>query len=544
MKFWLRTALAAGVIDLLGVMAPAFAGDSMTRAAENWNDVRLGTGKGVVAMRIVANARVSSVVDGLHYAWIRNIESGREIELKDHAPGYARYSYLVRDVPSGTYELVALGKNLLAKNSKTERVVPLGAVAGQIRVEEGRVTDLGTIYFVRVVNPPNSTAFQWAFDQQEGTLARIRDELPQELRAALDKGTLAWGPAADGLQRPALAERDRARTRLLLDPVLAPDGRLIAGEAFGQLTVRARDGQWFRERLPTQAHVLTTTTLPDGTLVAGASEGRVFFRAPGQGWQASPLPRGSAAPRMMSWHEKLKLVVIADVPGGVEVYRCETAGDPWVQIGALAVPYASGPVQQPFFGAKIGADSLVVVTASQSTNTIGGTPRVDYRINTYAVADGKWSTAPLWSGSTDLVMLRDGRIYGNSIGMGFKQSLLVTDDLGQHWAPQSVPQYVRYLRFHDDKTGFLIQIDSVGSLGRLFYDDQMTETVALNAQKLTHRLWSTHDGGRIWVPGAEVPKDTARLVPLADPGHLLAITVDNVVLGSGDDGKTWVQELP
>ncbi len=536
--------MATAAVGLLYVVSPALAGDSMTRAAENWNDIRLGKGKGVVAMRVVANARVSSAVDGLHIAWIRNVDSGREIELRDYAPGYARYSYLVRDVPIGTYELVALGKNLLAKNSKTERVVPLGAAAGRIRVEEGRITDLGTLYFIRALLPSNSTAFQWAFDQQDGTFTRIRDELPEALRAALDKGTLAWGPAPDGLQRPVLAEREYARTRLVLDPVLSTDGRLIAGEAFGQISIRDRDGQWFREQLPTKAHVLTTMALPDGTLVTGASEGRVFFREPGKGWQPTPLPRGSAAARMISWHEKLKLVVIADVPGGVEVYRAEAAGGPWLTLGSLAVPYGSGPIQQPFFGAKISSDSLAVVTASQSTNTIGGTPRVDYRVNRYAVADGKWHVAPLWSGSTELVMLRDGRIYGNSIGMGFKQSLIITEDLGQHWTPQSVPQYVRYLRFHSDSTGFLIQIDNVGSLGRLFYDDQVMDTLALKAEKLTHRIWSTRDGGQTWTPGAEVPRDTLRLVPLADAGQVLAITVDNIVLGSKDYGKTWVQELP
>jgi hypothetical protein len=500
------------IVHVLGGSAMA-AGST----ADGKYDVKFAPGLGIFAIRVVANRPAGTFFAKLGVLILKNSGTGKEIRVQDSAPDYTSYSMFTAAIPEGIYEIKQFENWSQGLLSITQDV-KVGAAIGTFQVSDGRMSDLGTMAYVRKLYPVNATGYSLAFDQQERATAYSRSLWEPEVIAAIDKGTLGWQPLESQQQRPVLTEEHLSTERGLINPTVDPKGILRSGVAFGQIVTRSADGLWRREKLPTLQPVTATATLIDGTLIAAADEGLIFMRAPGSQWVLNPLAP-TARPAFIGAQEDGGIFVVAEVPEGIAVYHAASAKSAWEETRKFEVKNSPGGRGSHFAGATLTREHLIVSTVST------GFWKPQYTMNSLLLANREW-TSDSMAIYGPISSLPGGGIYSMA-GPNISQAMKVSVDGGRTWEKRGSPNWAAQPVFRTADVGYLIRVDHIP---------------AFNPEKLTNSLWKTLDGGKTWVRHADLPNQSGRLVLLSDEGRLLLQTNNARVLSSTDDGKSWTAE--
>jgi hypothetical protein len=480
-------------------------------------EVKLGPKQGVVAIRVVTNRPAGLFFAKLGVLILKNLTTGKEIRINDSASDYTSFSMFVAAVPEGTYELKQFD-NWSAGLLLVTQDVMVGSAIGTFQVLERRVTDLGTLAYVRRSNPVNSSEYSLAVDETEKATSYSRSLLGPDVSEALDNGALGWQGSAGSRRHPVLTAEDLATERGLINPTVDASGVLRSGVAFGQILTRSADGQWRRDKVPTLEAVTATATLKDGTLIAAADEGLIFIRVPGSEWALKPLaPR--AKPVFIGTEDSGGIFVVAEVPDGVAVYHATNQESPWQETRKFEVKNSPGARGPHFGGATLTRGHLIVTTISW------GFSGRKHTMNSLSFATGEW-IADSTGIYGPISSFPDGGFYSMA-GPNISQAMKVSMDGGRTWETRGSPNWAGQPIFRTYDVGYLIRTDHIP---------------AVNPANLKRSLWKTIDGGRTWVPHSDLPNQSVRVVLLSGEGHLLLETNDGRVLSSMDDGETWTPE--
>jgi hypothetical protein len=510
-----RLLLWVGCIALVHVLGGSAMAAGPT--ADGKYDVKFAPGQGIFAIRVVANRPAGTFYAKLGVLILKNSGTGKEVRVQDSAPDYTSYSMFTAAIPEGTYEIKEF-KNWTQGLFSLTQDVKVGAVIGTFQVSDGRMSDLGTMAYVRKLYPVNATGYSLAFDEQERATAYSRSLWEPEVIAAIDKGTLGWQPLEPQQVRPVLTEEHLSTERGLINPTVDAAGILRGGVAFGQIVTRAADGLWRREKVPTLQPVTATATLTDGTLIVAADEGLIFMRTPGSQWVLKSLAP-TARPAFIGAQEDGGIFVVAEVPEGIAVYHAASAKSAWEETRKFELNNSPGGRGSHFAGATFTREHLIVLTVSS------GFWKPQYTMNSLLLASREW-TSDSMAIYGPVSSFPGGGIYSMA-GPSISQAMKVSVDGGRTWEKRGSPNWAAQPVFRTADVGYLIRVDHIP---------------AFNPEKLTNSLWKTLDGGMTWVRHADLPNQSGRVVLLSGDGHLLLQTNNARVLSSTDDGKSWTAE--
>jgi hypothetical protein len=506
--------LLAGLSIAHGLYAaPAASAEHSTKY-----DVRLVPGQGIVALRVVANRPVGGFFAKLGVLIVKNQQTGKTFRVRDNAPSYASFSMFVAALPEGTYEMDtfenAAGGGWISITQDSE----VGPTAGSFQIGGGRITDLGTMAYVKNIDPSDVREYKLAFDEQERATAYSRALWAEPIVVALDKGLLGWQPASPG-QRPPLKPEQLAGERNLVDPSADANGVLRYGAPFGQILSRTTDGRWSREKLPTLHQISDVATLKDGTIIAAADEGLIFVRAPGGAWVLKPVA-ASARPEFVRAQESGGIFLVAELADAAVVYHAANVTSTWDEIRRIPLGDLQHLPRTHIKGAILNSDQFFVTTVKY------GFVRPDHTVSALTLATQQWTSNPVPFGAGIISPLPGGGIYG-MFGRWIDQSLGVSLDNGRTWDKRGSPNHANQPVFRSSELGYLTTIDRV---------------LKPDGSRFTASLWKTLDGGRSWQRHADIPDQSSQLVLLPGEGHLLLQTSTSEAYSTVDDGKTWARE--
>lgn len=474
---------------------------------------------------------------------LRNVQGGSELALRAH-PIHGPGSFGLW-LPEGEYEVPQL---LRADGQKYK----------SIRVERGRITDLGAVVNLQL------GAYEFF------TVAMDHPEARADLKAALGdlqphlRGTepLAWstptlpkvqtitapltglGLVADLLMqyqrhvnKPPLqkqlkdAKSVEEAYRLALtavppqtdEPGIDSAGTLYFGAELGQIRTRKRSGEWANVDTGT-LHAITAVEVDGNRLLAGTSDGTIRVSDDG----------GAV------WR---RLVTVDATSAVVDIDR---VGDRWIVITASTVPLPMAPhvhnvKRWKVYGATTSTladlkslreakseDPVTVVwgmsvrgqPGDNSSYYLNGLTEVA-KLN---LATMQWTTLnPPQSGVSRLSVGRDGRTLSAFLGKGVFSKLNVSTDGGETWRPFDTPPYPGYdVHFESPSDGHAARI-STGAFSITFE--------FMKYDPVTGR----------WVKTHEAPAGCSRLLLDADNRQRFCVTSGGSVLDHA--GNQWKVEF-
>lgn len=502
--------LAALIVGALLSCQRALAGPTSPPPSDDLFRIRLSpdAASGVVAARVVANRWPQEFFGRLGHLRLRNVSTDKEFTLQDRAPPYFEEQLYVGELPAGVYELRAFENFYYGgRVSGSQKIAVSGS--GQFHVSAGRLTDLGTIVFLRPLF--ESREYKLALEAGERAITRVQPLIDSATGdALLSGGALSWDADRAALEAVRLSPAQRQLTQDLdRQGFLTATGAVMFGEAFGQLVVRDAAGHWGSQQLPTIAPITSVAESKDGVVAAGSTEGGLWLRARnGSSWEARWLPRADAVVRHLAFDGTGRLLAIAETPGCLHVYSMESGDTPWrdaYQLPVTKVPRKMGAL---FRSAFIANDEVRIFTV-QGTVWYGGPAIVSL-----SLSDGRSDTSAIYS-MRHAGAAPDGTLYAIS-GLAFSETLKVSTDAVTWESRGASPGSALNIVFRSADEGYLIGKGPA--------------------------LWKTTDSGRTWQRWSDVPLGSARLILLAPSTEMLLLTRDGLTLHTGDGGKTWQEE--
>ncbi|HEX6396733.1 MAG TPA: hypothetical protein VFZ95_04870, partial [Steroidobacteraceae bacterium] len=158
--------------------------------------VKLERGDGMVMLRLIQTDYVASYLPAWERFHFHDASSGKKFEVIDpYGPGHN--TFFVASVPPGEYVADRVSK---AKSDGS--VLPGHETWGEadffpeggwrFRVERGRLTNLGTVFFIRPYNQAKNKMFRWAQFPDETLPARSQYLFESRDRPALLAQPVGW----------------------------------------------------------------------------------------------------------------------------------------------------------------------------------------------------------------------------------------------------------------------------------------------------------------------------------------------------------------
>lgn len=490
------------------------------RASREPQAVNLRANEGIVLLKVASNRNVDTFFAKWQTLQIRDASSGETYTLSDRSPPHAAYSQYVGSVPPGKYTLEKFDNQAHGAIVITVRA-GLGAQYGRFEVAAGRVTDLGSLVFLRNYYPVDSSTYRVAFTRVAAESAHALAGLDPAIAKAADQGVLGWLPESANEQRMALDKTKEAPSLFLNDPKLGDDGSLLVGEALGHIGKRAADGRWSWLDTGTINTILALQTFADGSLLAGSEQSQLLRWTPGSGqWQALPLPLQDASIRFLAAHPARGQLLVAQDRRHIIVLATASLDRPqWKELYRVPLELFTNPLMDTRMQAFLAGDKLYIAALSAQF-----TPKADFHV--LDLKAGTWSHRPIDLYSGAYGGLPDGSVFSMS-GPNISQAFRVSHDDGQTWEKRESPNWAGQPVFRDERNGYFVRIE---------------EIAMFDAEKNTNSVWKTGDAGRSWQKLGASPNLSARLIPLARPGQLLLVTYNGKLYRSDDDGANWVLE--
>lgn len=487
--------------------------------------------QGVVAFKVVTPLR--RTVEGVS---VKNLDTGEVSTLEPTLKLGGQGVRLMRTLPAGTYELVAMDARAVLDMGGMKMVkslhVPLDGVSRRFLVGASQLTDLGTMAIVPLsAQAKDLLAVQsWAVlreDQPVGGrdwLAQVRPALAQALGGAKDLGWLS--PVADdGGRRQALLSALRAQGEVASDPATDARGRYVAGADLG--VVMRWDGstaQPERRAVNVLQPLGAVAPLADGRVLVAGDEGYSSVMDPASG-AIKVLPEPGNRVSVVMWAGQAadgQIYLVNRTLDGAEVLQADPVTLQWRVIRRMGrgfddkgapvarsqdwVNFASLGQSRPW---AVGTRThLVIYTAEPHALHV-----LHFPSRSWAVLPGAVNAVALARGGDDVLVARDAMPNSH-----------VSFDHGQHW--QKIDSFMNQVTpvFADPKLGYLMARSAMENLNT------------------PPKLYKTTDGGLTWQADGAVPLPfnwDARLLWDSGRRRLGYLADDGRLLWRSADGQAW-----
>ncbi|MBS1197687.1 MAG: hypothetical protein H6R18_1472 [Proteobacteria bacterium] len=506
------------------------------RAAIEPQAIKFAPKEGVLIVKASSNRNIGTFFEKWQELTVFNQSTGEKHSIINRSPPYAGYSLYVGALPAGTYFLSRFGSSAhgyISINSWAD----LGPKHGRFLIEEGKVTDLGTILYLRPYYPTNTRLYRLAFSRVPFESQNVIASLDPAVAVSARKGALDWLVPIGEETRPRLV-KSQVFSMFLNDPHPAETScidrgkcaagqrpattqEILFGEALGMIARRDSEGRWSWLDTGTLNTILSLHVARDGTLYAGTDQSLILAKSAGADtWTPLPFPLHDASVRFIGEHPDLGGIVVAQDRRNIVVLSCPDLKKPvWTEMRRIPVEMFANPAMDTKADAFMAGDSLVVVTRS-----VQFTLNVAFHV--YDIKRKLWHENPIERYSLAYSPMPDGSIYSMS-GANISQNLFVTRDWGKTWEKRDSPNWMGQPVFRDTNKGYGIRIESIP---------------AFDPSKLTNSFWKTADGGRTWTNAGPLPNQSARLIQLPADGNFLLMTYAGQLYLTRDDGVTWKEE--
>jgi len=468
----------------------------------------LAMGEGAVVISVTSNSELAAPLQSLQLNLLGSEQTSAMVRLGPVTEGLSTdTTLLIGTVPPGVYNVdqISFTDRKYLKLSKEAR-----AMLGEIRVEAGKVHDLGRLLLTGV----NSKLLLGRSPTTTSNTALLGRFAP--LQAALFQGSsvAGWtGPRQEGDRVEEYALSIPTGIQGLLE---LPDGRVMAPSRLGTVIVRDLRGSWTAWRTGELESLawIAPVSRPDGALVAvGELNGIYLFDSRGKARRLGPgnLPVGSLV--FVHGDDAHGWVVALKAGQAVALYRSPRLEDgDWTLEATETWPEAwlPWPTFLPFrtasgFGIAAGDGTVSFYDAK-------GRRRQDAR-------------GPPEISSIVEIAPNGDRALGLISSRGFTGQLWVTRDEGASWARIEGPG--------TQKISSPVPLAS----GRVLLETGFS----------TRELRATSDGGRTWevLDGDFHPDNTFAVTAKAGAFAIVSGFRSGGFVSirrSGDDGKTWRRE--
>jgi hypothetical protein len=495
------------------------------------NAVQLKPGQGILAVKLAVNRpQVSMYFKKWKTLLVRNEDLDEDFALYDRSDFAASHAFFVDSLPPGTYSVREIKSEAASLALEVWSKAKVDGVFPKFTVAAGRLTDLGTIAYIRAHYPSSSRQHDWGQAHSLMDRPTVLRQLAPALGAALGaEPSLGWeeGERLQALQQGF--ESMRSVSMQANSPARLPDGTVLLGEAFGQIAVRTPGRAWQYIQTPTALPIRAIHAAADGSLLAGSDDSVLVARGAGQSkWQFITLPIVDAS-----------VIDIGPLPGTDELLVVLQTRDRFVGLSTSRVSPGQWTEQfarpRALFATPSGdAQGFVMRTGEHLVFASGGNMGKQETV-TYDSKARSWKAVPVET--TDLplhwALLPDGRLArfdGYPITGG--RFFTLSSDGGAHWEKGGeLGATFAPLLFVSNETGYAVR-------GGFPIDVEFTED-----PNQPPTLWRTDDTGRSWKEVARTPAMPRRLIRLGGPEHLGYASGDGKFFSSTDGGKSWTLDV-
>lgn len=486
---------------------------------------------GLVAFKVISNTdRLAPALQNWTGAFAVDLQDvEKRYFLEAGGTGLNSSRVFVGAMPPGDYGIFLLQSLLRTSDGSTwlNARVPRGL--GNFRVEEGRLTSLGTLVFQPLgqigEGRDRSQLYVIArFDDEEPLEDFVAEAFPEAWVGIRTDLILGWDPDQLDLERQELADRLRQFARGI-EPHRLPAGQAILTAPMGQIRLREGPGSWRRIDTGQNRHIGTVIEHGDGFLAGG--ERGLVMQAPSLEGPWAPLPGPSTQENVFWLHSDPVGGVVALAQQGrqVRLYAVSADFSSWRSVAEFenqrGFLYAGPGVAH---GARMSDGRVVVFGDRQRVvyDPVSGAVNREESREFYQMAqqqDGTIVGVPghWWTHVGNPEFSRD---YGATW-----TSIRPIREL-ENW-PRSRPPV---LLPGDEFAVLSNQVISDPQARRRRHESELRLRVGANNQI---RHW-----------GEQLPEGCNRLVPeLSAPDELFAACDDGRVLLSTDSGRSWSVDL-
>ena len=526
---WAGARNALMVFALLALSACQTSSLIQTRADDPDN---LPEDYGLVAFKVISNT------DRLAPS-LRNWTGAFAVDLNDPENRYLLTAggtglntsrVFVGAMPPGEYGIFMLQSLRRTGDGSTWLNARVPRSLGNFRVEEGHLTNLGTLVYQPLgkfgEGRDQANLYVIArFDDDEPLEAYVAESFPEAWAGLHGDQLLGWEPDGNHEGRSEMADRLRRFARGI-EPHHLMDGQMVMTAPMGQIRVREGEGSWRRIDTGQNRHLGTLTLHGEGYL-AGGERGLILQAPTLEGpWQLLP---GPSTQENIIW-------LYSDPVGGVVAL---TEQEREVRLYAVSPDFSSWrtvaeidnrpPPGYPGVLLKVSAartsDGRVVVHGGRQRlvyDLISGEIERDERHDYYRFhrqPDGTFVAVPghWWTGVANPVF---------SVDDGLSWTTLQPIREAESWPRPALPIVLAEDRF----AMISHRIESHPQARRRRYSDEFNARVG-STDAIVH-----------W--GEPLEKGCNRLVPeFSSLDHLFVACEDGRLMVSRDEGRTWSLDL-
>lgn len=525
---WIRAPRALLILVLLALTACGGPRAIETRPDDPAN---LPERYGLVAFKVISNTdRLAPALQNWTGAFAVDLDDmEKRYFLAAGGTGLNSSRVFVGAMPPGEYGIFLLQSFLRHADGSTWLNAPVPRGLGNFRVEEGRLTSLGSMVYqplgqVGEGRDQTNLYVIARFDDEEPLEDFVAEAFPQAWAGIQTDLILGWEPDEHELERQDMADRLRRFARGI-EPHRLPNGQAILTAPMGQIRLREGQGSWRRIDTGQNRHIGAVVAHGDGYLAGG--ERGLVMQAPSLEGPWEHLPGPSTQENVVWLHSDPVGGVVALAQKGWDVtfYAVSPDFSSWRKVAEFD---SRPPLLWPRSGLVHGvskSDGRVVIFGERERLVFdpvsGAVERFESR-NLYHVTqqeDGTIVALPgrWWTGVANPEFSRD---YGATW-----TTIRPVRDL-ESWQGASPP--------------VVLPGDEFAVLSNQAYQDPQTRR-RRHESELRLRVGVDN---QILHWGEQLPEGCARLVPLiSGPNGIFVSCNDGRLLLSTDGGRTWTVDL-
>jgi len=424
------------------------------------SDTPLVAGQGMVALQVVSNTeRIGEKIPTWSEAIVEDLDRrddrGKPIlhSIPGLYDGLTSTRVFVGALPPGRYAFRGLFASLQYAGGPTYYAsAPAPSEAGRFLVEDGRLTELGTILFQPLHPDALATKMLDAPTTLDYVLTRISDsdalaefvalKYPMASKSLGQREPLRWEPDALDESREALASAMRAYAI----PVRAhpsSGGAVVFTGRLGSLQRRDAGGRWTSLNVSGYRELLAYREVGAEHFVGG-ERGAVCRATDFVGpYQCASLPNRNQNVVRIDADTSGRVHVLAEERGRYRLYRLDTWPDAFAEVTSFGASAEVWAPQSVLVGARLPAayrdGDILVVSSVEATHSIDlrngrrTTSEVPALWEAVEQSNG-WivaSPSSTWSGTKPPIVSRDrGRTWKEISRLGVHGVLPYVDDTG------------------------------------------------------------------------------------------------------------------
>jgi hypothetical protein len=483
--------------------------------------VTMESGEGLVMMRLIGTRTIGSFPKW-EMLTLHKVKAPpqRKTELHDRFSASLQSTVFMESLPPGDYTPLSLGA--FASGGFSDLIASADFPKGyRFTVEAGRLTDLGTLYYVAPYElvPVGSFRLIQAGDHDFARNASFM--LEPERAQSLLQSPLGWARIPADTEPGNLKPQTRHLSMNFGGRARTADGSVLFGESFGQIARRTAGGQWTWEETGVVGNIQAAVETPDGKAYAVAEHSTLVRRdSPGH-WERIAVPVAGALPCFISVEPDGSLFTAWEDLNAITVLSYQPAdATPWrlrIRIPLEGWPKATNPIRR--CAVLVSQPKMMVLDYAYSNSGIKFGYHVLDRVSSTWMAYRREDFQG-WVG-----MFPDGTVYSLA-GWQPGQDFQIAADLGQKWQKLTEVSWADCPQFRDRNEGYFMRVDNAPQP---------------YLEKRKYSLWRTMDGGKSWARHVSLPPLVASFM-LLDGKDMLFPTLDGRLLVSHDNGATVALE--